>query len=114
MDPKWLDRDRIDNEIRAVDFSTLTYDHDFGIYCRDGEPFTGVSCRRHADGKLQGMMHHAEGQVTGVSVAWYPNGQIKLYSEMHSDTLHGLHLEWAKDGTKSAEQRYRRGELVID
>ncbi|MSQ94818.1 MAG: hypothetical protein EXR98_09720 [Gemmataceae bacterium] len=112
MDAKWLDRDRIDTEIRTVDFSTLIYDHDFGIYCCHGEPFTGVSCGRHADGKLQSIVHHAEGQITGVSVAWYPNGQIKHYSEMHSDTLHGLHMEWANDGTKSTEQRYRRGELL--
>ena len=61
---------------------------------------------------MQSIVHNAEGLATGVTAAWYPNGQIKLYNEMNSDVLHGLAVEWAKDGTKLTERRYRRGRPV--
>ena len=112
MDPKWLDREGVDQAMTAIDFRELVFDNDLGVYCHGGEPFTGLSFRRSADGRLQSIVHYAEGLATGVTVVWYPGGQIKSYSEMHSDTLHGLHIEWAKDGAKTIEQRYRRGKLL--
>src|SRR5262245_20296840 len=99
MDPKWLDQDRVDQETKAVEFSELTYDPDLGHYCFSGESFTGAVTQRYPDGKLRNVVHLADGVSTRVSVGWYPNGQIERYSEMPYDAIHGLHIEWAEDGT---------------
>lgn len=112
MDLMWLDRERVDREIPSIAFGVLTFDNDLGVYCHDGEPFNGVCSQRYPDGKLQSLMHNAEGLATGITAAWYPSGQIMLYSEMHSDVQHGLHIEWDKDGSKTIEERYRRGQLI--
>jgi len=113
MDPLWLDRERVDREVKSIDYGALAFDNDLGVYCLQGEPFTGACAQRYPDGKLQSIMHHAEGLAHGVTAVWFANGQIHLYSEMHSDTPHGLHIEWDKDGTRILEEHYRRGKLVV-
>ncbi|MBI2806185.1 MAG: hypothetical protein HYX68_14485 [Planctomycetes bacterium] len=114
METKWLDREQIDRDIPSVPFAELNFDQDIGVYCHQGEPFTGVCSQRYPDGKLQSIIHNVLGTSSGVTAAWYPNGQIMLYSEMHADELHGMYIEWAKDGTKTTEQRYRRGNLITE
>ena len=109
MDAMWFDRDSVDTLIEGVDFKALKYDPDTGLYCLNGEPFTGVSKTRGRDGRLQGLGYHKDGVERGVSVAWYANGQIHLYSEMEDDVYHGWHVEWNEDGTKRLETHYRHG-----
>jgi antitoxin component YwqK of YwqJK toxin-antitoxin module len=113
MDPLWLDRERVDREITSIDFAALTFDNDLGVYCLQGDPFTGACAQRYSDGKLQSIIHHAVGLAHGITVVWFTNGKIHLYSEMVSDTPHGLHIEWDKDGNKVLEEHYRRGQLVV-
>jgi antitoxin component YwqK of YwqJK toxin-antitoxin module len=114
VDPFWLDRDRVDREIKAVDFSELDYDPGLGLYCYRGEPFTGACLQRYPDGKLENVVQNIDGLTSGVTVVWHPNGRIKLYRELENDLRHGVWIEWAEDGTKVAEQRYHRGRLVGD
>jgi antitoxin component YwqK of YwqJK toxin-antitoxin module len=109
MDPMWLDRDSVDRLVEGIDWEALTYDPDTGQYCLTGKPFTGVTKNRWRDGTLRSLGHHKDGVENGVSVAWYPNGQIKLYSEMEDDVYHGWHMEWSEDGAKRVEAHYTEG-----
>lgn len=108
----WLDREAVDMLIEGIDFKALKYDPDTGQYCLNGEPFTGVTKTRWKDGSLRGLSHHKDGVDCGVSVAWYLNGQIHLYSEMEDDVYHGWHMEWSEDGAKHVEAHYTAGRLV--
>src|SRR3954463_16378111 len=109
VDPMWLDRDLVGKIIEGVEFKELKYDPDNGLYCLNGEPFTGVSKTRGQTGKLDGLSQHKGGVEEGVSVGWYPNGQIEMYSEMEDDVYHGWHIEWEEDGTKRLETHYTMG-----
>ena len=109
MDPMWLNRNLADRLVEGVDFGALKYDPDTGVYCLNGEPFTGVTKERWPDGTLRGLGYLRDGVEHGVSVAWHPNGQIHLYSEMADDVYHGWHREWDEDGTKQVEEHYREG-----
>lgn len=109
MDEMWLDRDRVDRLIAGIDFSELEYDPDTGLYCLNGEPFTGVSKVRGELGNLEGLSHHKGGVEQGISVGWYPNGQIEVYSEMEDDVYHGWHIEWDEEGNKLVETHYTNG-----
>jgi antitoxin component YwqK of YwqJK toxin-antitoxin module len=110
MDPMWLDRASVDRLIEGIDSRALKYNPDTGQYCLNDEPFTGVTKTRRKDGGLQGLCHHRDGVECGVSVAWHPNGQIHLYSEMENDVYHGWHMEWNEDGTKRMEAHYTKGQ----
>jgi hypothetical protein len=112
MESIWLDRDLADRLVAGVDWDSLTYDPDTGLNCFNGEPFTGASKTRQKDGRLQGLTHYKGGVAHGVSIGWYPSGQISVYSEMEDDVYHGLHIEWNEDGTKRTEERYLNGRLV--
>jgi hypothetical protein len=112
MDPKWLDRDRMDREIQGVEMAALGYSGRLGRYVVAGVPFTGACKRRGGDGLLAAVGHFKDGVPEGVSVSWYASGQIKIYSEMADDVYHGWHIEWDADGTKTVEEYYDRGRLV--
>jgi antitoxin component YwqK of YwqJK toxin-antitoxin module len=111
MDAIWLNRELIDGLVEGIDFKALKYDPDTGLYCLNGEPFTGVTKTRGPDGRLRSIGHHRDGVDHGISVAWYASGQIKLYSEMENDVYHGWHIEWDEDGSKRVEAHYTRGRL---
>jgi hypothetical protein len=53
MDPLWLDRELADRLVAGVAWEALEYDPGTGLYCRDGEPFTGVAKARWRHGILQ-------------------------------------------------------------
>jgi len=110
MDAMWLNRESVDQQLVGVDFTELRYDPDSGLYCHNGEPFTGVSKARAANGKLDGLAHHRAGVEEGVSVGWYPNGRIRVYSEMSDDVYHGWHIEWDEEGNKLVETHFTMGE----
>jgi uncharacterized protein (TIGR02996 family) len=105
----WLDRDLVDRLVEAVDFTTLEYDPDLGLYCLNGEPFTGVTKTRERDGTLRAIGYQKDGLEYGLSVAWYPRGRIHLYSEMEADVYHGWHMEWNENGTKKVQAHYKMG-----
>jgi antitoxin component YwqK of YwqJK toxin-antitoxin module len=112
MGPIWSDRDRIDRELRAVDYSELDYDPDLGLQCYDGEPFTGNCTQRYPDGRLESVVQMVRGLNGGVTVAWHPNGQIASYGELQDGLRHGLLIEWDEHGTKVVEKRYFEDRLV--
>src|SRR4051812_39496748 len=112
MDPSWLDRELVDQKLKGVDDSEVTYDQELGVYCYRGKPFTGVCIQRFPDERLNSVVHFVRGLAHGISAAWYPNGQIELYNEMAADVYHGLHLKWSEDGTKQVEERYHEGRLI--
>ncbi len=110
MDKIWFNRELVDNQIEGIDFKELNYDPDTGQYCYNGEPFTGVSKLRDREGKrLESIAYHKDGVEQGVSVSWYPNGQIEIYAEMDNDVSHGWYREWDEDGTLRVEQHYTHG-----
>jgi hypothetical protein len=108
----WLDREAVDRRLPldAVDFRALTYDPDYGHYCRpDGEQFTGVCYTRWEDGGLESVVHFVGGLAEGVSVAWRYTGVIELYREMERDVVHGLEVLWGEDGQIRSQARFVRG-----
>jgi hypothetical protein len=112
MDPIWLDRDRVDRELKTVDFADLTYDPGSGSYYHGDEPFCGNCSQRYGDGKLKNVGQFADGVENGVTVVWHPSGAIKTLSELEHGVRHGLLIEWAEDGNKISEKRFREGQLV--
>jgi len=108
----WLDRVAVSRRLPpdAVDFGSLTYDPDFGHYCRaDGSPFTGVCFTCWGDGGLESVAHFADGLAEGVSVAWRYAGGIELYREMRRDVAHGLEVLWGEDGRVRSRAQFVRG-----
>lgn len=112
MDPMWLDRKLVARKVKGVDFGELRYDQEFGVYCYQGRPFTGVSTQRSPDGQLESIVSYVNGLAHGIAVGWYPNGQIELYNEVACGVRNGLYIEWAEDGTKLVEERYKNGRLI--
>jgi len=111
---EWLDRDRVETQLpaSAISFHLLTYDPDTGQYCANGEPFTGVSVIRRADGRLQSVVHYVDGYSHGVSVAWSPGGQPQVYNEMEFGVCHGWHLKWSEAGSIVEEFRCHEGRPI--
>jgi hypothetical protein len=107
VDDSWLDRSLVDRRIDGPLFSKLTYDPELGHDCFRGEPFTGFCKYRYRDGTLEAVSQFEGGVEHGVSVAWYPNGQVKLYTEIEYEARSGDHLEWNEDGSVKVRERYK-------
>lgn len=107
MELNWIDRDLVEREVQAVDFTAL--EAGSGLYFYGAHPFTGVSFVWGADGRLSGVAHLRDGHESGICVGWYPNGQVKVYNEMEGGVLHGWHRQWSRDGRLVKEERYVLG-----
>lgn len=112
MDPIWLDRDRVDHELQLVDYGSLTYDPDMGLYLHHDEPFTGTCAQRYPDGKLENIVQMTNGLNCGVTVIWYDSGRVNIYSELRDGVRHGKFIEWAEDGVIVKERVYDQGRLT--
>ncbi|OAI40983.1 hypothetical protein AYO40_00445 [Planctomycetaceae bacterium SCGC AG-212-D15] len=112
MDPIWLDRDRVDQEVPAVDYQDLRHNQTFGLDYYSGKPFTGYCRERYPNGTLASVVQLVRGLNAGVTVAWHPNGQIASYGELQDGVRHGLLIEWNEEGAKVYEKQYHDGRLL--
>jgi hypothetical protein len=114
MDTFWTDRAAVEKRLPAdaVDFDALDYDYDRTQYCLGGEPFTGFTAQRFPDGGLESVVTYRDGVADGVSVGWYPSGQIEQYSDLRAESLHGTHREWDEDGELVTDEVYADGVRV--
>ena len=108
----WLDRGAVDSHIEGANMSALGYDDCEARYLLYGKPFTGFTKLRDSDGTLRSICRLTDGIEHGLSVAWYPNGQIRIYAETARSVWHGLVVEWDEHGRKLRADKYDEGLLV--
>jgi len=112
VDQEWISRDSVESWIVGHDFASLAYDPDIGLYCLGDAPFSGNVLHRWRNGKLRAVAQYAGGVAHGVSVGWYPDGEIEFYREMGDGVGHGWHIEWSQSGVKESEAQYIEGRKV--
>lgn len=105
----WMDRDAVDARVKSIDQAELGYDDCEARYLLGDQPFTGFSAIRYADGTLSSLAEYRDGIEEGVSVAWYPGGQIEVFAQMAESVYHGIVAKWDEKGTRIGVSHYNRG-----
>lgn len=87
-------------EIELVEDSLMYY---------KGAPFTGVVYETGADGAVVGEFALKDGSREGLTKLWYPDG-ARLAERMYSgNVLHGVSVEWYRNGNERKRAVYRFG-----
>ena len=85
----------------------------FRVYWKDVisiEPLEGGVTLDINEGEgLRWEWYYKEGAIDGVSMGWYPNGQLKQERRRKNGKHHGLWTEWFDNGKKKSEGIYKNG-----
>lgn len=111
---EWFDRESSIARAQPVEPLQLVYDMDICGYLLNGMPFTGYYLGRDTDGAIRSLTQLTAGIEQGVSVGWYPGGQIEYYNQTARSVLHGLAVVWNEEGAILHKHVYDRGILVSD
>lgn len=87
---------------------SLDYTDD-GLYCYEGEPFTGISYFQGKGGWLKAEHEYRDGMRWGPSKGWFKPGSPEYEEQWSQGLLHGLRREWHEGGRLAAEETYEYG-----
>ena len=76
------------------------------------KPYSGVCFTRFKEkDQIRAKRTYKEGTMNGITVLYYPNGQVNKKGQYRKGKYHGKWEGWYKDGTKSFEIHHNHGKL---
>lgn len=91
-----------------VSLEELDYTSD-GLYCLDGNPFTGVVEHFSNDGWIEVEEEYQDGLLSGVKREWHRQGVLRLEAACAFGARHGRCREWDDSSRLVAEEFYEFG-----
>ncbi|MEM6328440.1 MAG: toxin-antitoxin system YwqK family antitoxin, partial [Bacteroidota bacterium] len=92
-----------------VDAAALSLRATEGRVYHEGEPFTGASIRRDADGTLVERIRYVDGKRDGLTERWFENGARSERVPYTANRRHGTVQTWWPNGHLRAEARFVEG-----
>lgn len=91
--------------------SKLDKNPDLGLVLYKNEPFSGVSVAYYKNGQLAETITYKDGKKHRLKEKWFPFG-IKSYSaEYENGKLHGITQSWWSSGIKRSQVYFKNGKV---
>lgn len=80
-----------------------------GLAYVDGEPLTGWTFERYANGRVKTLHPYQQGKKHGPELSFFPNGSKKSHRPYADGKRTGRHLAWFPDGTLRFDYTFEEG-----
>ncbi len=85
-----------------------------GVFCLDGNPFTGMATDKHPNAQLRAKYPFDEGRMHGTAREWWDNAQPSTETEYDHGQRHGEARQWNREGQLLREQIWSHDKVLSD
>jgi antitoxin component YwqK of YwqJK toxin-antitoxin module len=92
-----------DYVVSRIPLTVLNWDAEYGLYCYEGTPFTGVAYTVGSNGVLEAEAEYQDGLRFGKYRQWHRDGTLAAEGDFRAGVIHGCYKEWHSNGRIALE-----------